>query len=46
VEYVGSLQEGRVVVDGWQLPFLTCQPLDGGEVDLDAEVGRRSSRSW
>lgn len=37
IEYVGPFNEWRVVVDGWQVPFLSCIPLDGGKVDLDLD---------
>jgi hypothetical protein len=34
VEFIGPFEEHRVVVDGWQVPFLTATPFKGGMVAL------------
>ena len=34
VEFVGPFEHHDVVVNGWQVPFLTATPIPGGRVHL------------
>lgn len=34
VSLIGPHDEHMVTVDGWTVPFLTAQPVNGGRVDL------------
>jgi hypothetical protein len=37
VDFIGPFEQYKVVVDGWQVPFLSAQPRTGGNVELSLD---------
>jgi hypothetical protein len=34
IDYIGPFEHHKVVVDGWEVPFVTANPMEGGMVEL------------